>query len=638
MYTPILQTIPAFDATQSHIFYFTTPDTITSSALSLYINEYKITTITNSSSDKFVTMDANTLANGDRYTCTIQTYNSSSNSFSAESVPMPFYCYTTPTFTIDVIGGSTLSTSNHKFSLTYSQIEGEKLSYANFKLYDSNNNLLQSSGNISGTSALEYTFSGLSNGSSYKIEGNGLTVQNTSITTGKISFNVFYYSPDTNGVIALSTDCTNGSIKITSKMSIIDGVSNPYPPTYPNHHSIDLTASNAYVDWNNGFEINTSKDWTLQLYCKNIENEETICSLFNSEPNYLSIDRLGDYLQVQYYVDGNVEYLNSNTLSSPYNASTEYAICLMKTGNLFGLYWQPITPSFSVDIPYNTFPICNQPNFTRVRIEKAVFGQIDICQAQVKFVSDYPTWRDSTILNCDFFDNIYGGSLKYPLSQVNSITIKRREVKDSGSTSYIQILPPIEIDSQGDINFIVYDYLCGSNHEYEYAIVPKINNLDINYLISDTITPIFDGVFVSDMNSSYKLYYGMAYGGTTDNKDVGIVKPIGRKYPIVISNSKIRYKNGSVSGTLLGYNYETTRAINRGSVVAQTNDFLEFLNNGNPKTIKDWNGNIWLAMVSDSPSVSYDSNYGMGTATTNFNWIEQGDVNKEDDLINNGLI
>ena len=89
---------------------------------------------------------------------------------------------------------------------------------------------------------------------------------------------------------------------------------------------------------------------------------------------------------------------------------------------------------------------------------------------------------------------------------------------------------------------------------------------------------------------------------------------------------------------MLGYEFENTKKIDRNSVVQQTNDFCEFLNNMEAKIIKDWNGKIHLVRFTGSPTISYTNFYGNGIAQVTVNWIEQGQFDNQDDLYNNGLV
>jgi hypothetical protein len=134
------------------------------------------------------------------------------------------------------------------------------------------------------------------------------------------------------------------------------------------------------------------------------------------------------------------------------------------------------------------------------------------------------------------------------------------------------------------------------------------------------------------------LYSGVTYGTSVSNKEKGLLQPISGKYPIIIQNGDDNYISGTVQGTLLGYNYEDTRVIDRADVVKQANDFAEMLNSGDAFCITDWNGNVYIARCNGKPNISYVGNYGNGIVNISFTFVEQGKWDNKTDLYNNEFI
>jgi hypothetical protein len=52
----------------------------------------------------------------------------------------------------------------------------------------------------------------------------------------------------------------------------------------------------------------------------------------------------------------------------------------------------------------------------------------------------------------------------------------------------------------------------------------------------------------------------------------------------------------------------------------------------------DFNGNIIICKVVNSPQISYDANWGNGIVTISFDWVEQGKYNDYNDMTELGLI
>lgn len=281
----------------------------------------------------------------------------------------------------------------------------------------------------------------------------------------------------------------------------------------------------------------------------------------------------------------------------------------------------------------NPFPT-NTKNIKNVKIENAIYDSINISRDVLSnYSTDIPVWDFNTILNTDFSDGIGAGNVSFTISQLSSIKIKRRK---KNSFNWITIQES-KVDSESDIDLIKLDYLVPSNEEFEWAVVPVLNGVEGEYIVGSLRTE-FDGIFITDSTNSFKLYNGVSYGNKTNNQMIGQIIALGRKYPMIIRNGVTEYESGSISGLFLGKNYEETHEINRKDIVEQINEFTEFLNNGKPKVIKDWNGNIHICQISSSPTISYNNNYGMGVASVSFEWVEQGKYDNENDLYENGFI
>ena len=181
------------------------------------------------------------------------------------------------------------------------------------------------------------------------------------------------------------------------------------------------------------------------------------------------------------------------------------------------------------------------------------------------------------------------------------------------------------------------DNLAQSGVTYEYAVVPVSSGVEGRY-VTDNILARFNGLFICSKDKIYKLYEGIAYGSGQREQKVGVFEPYGRKYPIVTSNANINYNTGSFSGLILPENYMETGKIDRKAIVERKDAILDFLTNKSAKIIKDFNTNIWLCMITGSPSVTYESSFGMGVVSIDASWVEIGDVNNSSDMYSAGFI
>ena len=281
----------------------------------------------------------------------------------------------------------------------------------------------------------------------------------------------------------------------------------------------------------------------------------------------------------------------------------------------------------------NPFPT-HVTDLQSVTIQNAVYDHINIEKnINTPYNTELPLWNMDTILDCNFDKGIGAGNVDFSLSQLTSVKIKRRK---KGTFKWITIRN-IFIKSPSDFSVILKDYFVPSFEDFEYALVPVLNGIEGEY-IKGFVSTDFNGVFISDVTQSFKLDKGVSYGNRSSIQEVGQLTPLGRRYPVIIKNGESDYEVGSVSGTLLGENYDKNHTINRKEIVEHINKFIAFLKNGKPKFIRDWNGSIYLVYITGNPSVTYNNNYGMGVAQTSFEWIEQGKYDDEDDLYNNGFL
>lgn len=227
---------------------------------------------------------------------------------------------------------------------------------------------------------------------------------------------------------------------------------------------------------------------------------------------------------------------------------------------------------------------------------------------------------------------------------ITNLLVKRQDVDDVSGNWLTLYSQPIEQASDMDFTFI--DFLNQYGKTYKYALVPLLTQtqsgveveVEGGYTVSDEVQSIFDGVFIADSTGSQKCKANVGYGNVDMNQVVGSITPIGAQYPVVITNSKNQYHNGSISGTIVPDDYYFNGNLSRIDMVNKRNELEKFLTNKRAKIIKDWNSNIWLVMITDNIGCNFNNNYGMGMVNFNANWVEVGDPTNQQDLQATGLI
>lgn len=274
-------------------------------------------------------------------------------------------------------------------------------------------------------------------------------------------------------------------------------------------------------------------------------------------------------------------------------------------------------------------------DITKITLTNGVYDNFYMTQnTSIDNTSVIPTeWDFKTLMNANFEDNINAGNVDYIVDEIDSVKLKRRKVD---SFDWV-VLSEIDIDIAEDLQFTTKDNYCEDSQEYEYAIVPIMSDGTEGDYVTSSVYSEFNGVFIIDADTSLKIYSNVNYGTLTSNLEQGVHTTVGSKYPTIVYNSDIDYLSGSLSGTILPSDFETTRILDRKAFVKELKTIQTFLTNRKAKIIKDWNGNIWMVGISNTPTVTYDNSIGMGKGDISFEWVEQGDADTQADLYNNGF-
>lgn len=276
----------------------------------------------------------------------------------------------------------------------------------------------------------------------------------------------------------------------------------------------------------------------------------------------------------------------------------------------------------------------NLKTLSIAQAENAIYDEIFITNdVESEYTTEKPTeWDFYTLFWAQFKGNLNAGNIDVGRADIDAVRIKRRKL---GEFEWMTIkeYPIVNIE---DINFVGEDFFAENGVEYEYAWVSVLNGVEGNYVI-ESVESKFKGVFVCDVDSLIKFYAGVQYGSNQQVQQVGSFTPLGKKYPVYVSNGAVNYQTGTLSATLVG-DYEQTHQFDRNKITEQKNNVLKFLTNKKPKIIKDENGNIWLVVILGNPEVSFDGSWGNGIGNVSFQWSEVGDANSEKDLRDCGLL
>ncbi len=272
---------------------------------------------------------------------------------------------------------------------------------------------------------------------------------------------------------------------------------------------------------------------------------------------------------------------------------------------------------------------------TSTRLTNAIFDHFNVTKnTNLPYNSTIPTeWDYDTIMDADFNGNIGAGNIDFLIEQISAIKIKRRK---RGTFQWLT-LETIPINKVEDLTFLFIDRLNAHGVEYEYAFVPILEDIEGDYIINSILSK-FNGIFIGDFNSTYRLLYGTNYGTLVRNQQVATFNPLGKKYPVIMANGLSSYDSGTVSATILDDNFDDTRAVDAKATAKKLKEINNFLANRRPKILRDMNGCEWLCMITTNIQTTYDANSWMTVPQIQFNWTEIGDAESQSDLYSNGVL
>jgi len=274
-------------------------------------------------------------------------------------------------------------------------------------------------------------------------------------------------------------------------------------------------------------------------------------------------------------------------------------------------------------------------SFDRVEISNSIVDDIYIT-TDLTTINDTtkPTqWGYFDVLNCDFESSLEGGSVAFNGSLITKIIIQRRLASDL----LWENLKTIDYISGTSVLYSLIDTFIQNDITYQYALVPISNDILGNQVTSPdpNVTAVFDGNYLTDSSNNYQLLYDSKFDSFTNNVNTSIIEPLDSQYPIVVT-SDLNYRSSRLSATLVSdvsFNSDKV-SINQEYKLRQR--ILSFINNRQPKLIRNMFGDNVLIMVTDKPEITYlDGNIGI--ASISFSFVEIGDT-KVSTLAINGLV
>lgn len=202
------------------------------------------------------TLPAGSLANGILYNVRVFTTDRDGNN-SELSDTLIFYCYSTPSFDINITENQIISDSSCQVTVSYVQKEEEPLQSYHVTLYNTNKQALYTSP-VRYDTALPVSIGSLEDNAAYYIRATGETVNHMLLDTGYIYFMVKYIQPNYYSFLVAENNRGAGVIDLTSFIVSIEG--RTLDGTDPQFLEGDLsdTVDGSGIVFDHGFQISSN--------------------------------------------------------------------------------------------------------------------------------------------------------------------------------------------------------------------------------------------------------------------------------------------------------------------------------------------------------------------------------------------
>jgi hypothetical protein len=564
--------------------------------------------------------------------------------------------------------------------LTYNQSQGELLNYAEIELYNENQELIETSSylyNASTTLPLNvyYTFRGLINMNTYYVKAKVNTLSNMNAETQLVKFHIRYTNPILHANFKAIPHNCDGYINLSSNIAVVSGDYHPIneTPTYINNDAVDLRSMvseigdmgyTKYVEFSSGYIL--PKNFVMRMWFSvgKVNKNIAVLQTANGEDTiYLKWVRDTNYDLVELTTESGTR-LTSNTVTRS-NGLNEYFLWL-KVDNTTPQIWDlkveclSSTPTIAEWNNSNTniqnlattdlhYVGTNYESYTQrsTRLEKLEDDITDIIigngifyglnlsnNINMEYSNVQPTEFDNyTIMNCQFHGNLNGGNADTSITNLSKLRIKRRE---KGKTNLWCTIYEQDVFDFNDLSITYNDYYVPALKTQQYALVPVLTgNIEGDYYTTE-IAPQWQKINISDKNEHYSFIGNVNLSSFNQNIQVGVLQPIGKKYPTVVQNATTNYLTGQV--TVLIESLLSDGNLDRLANIKKIEKFKSFLTNGNAKVLTDYNGRSIVLKVSDIPTEDLIANIGFGMSNIGFTFVEQGDYDNHNDLKDLGLI
>jgi len=265
---------------------------------------------------------------------------------------------------------------------------------------------------------------------------------------------------------------------------------------------------------------------------------------------------------------------------------------------------------------------------TSIEASNSIIDEVHIKQdTSLTFTSQKENWLPSTIGIAKFQDDLHYGNFTLYSQEITHLKFKKRLTNSLQWITFSTVVFDKDVTTYETI-----DRLIEADEEYQYGICASTDTIEGD-LKTATITTSFDGMFISDKDSYYKLIYNYNLGDIVSNQGNSIIETLGSVYPTIMYSST-NYQTGSLQCMLIS---DTTLlaggAIDIKVEKALRKQIMTFLTNKKAKLLKDSSGNFMVISIVGMPKLTPHNELSQQLYDLSFEFIEICDATNEDSLI-----
>ena len=271
--------------------------------------------------------------------------------------------------------------------------------------------------------------------------------------------------------------------------------------------------------------------------------------------------------------------------------------------------------------------LVNITNLNSITLDNGVYDDLFITKNyNTEITNSNKEWNFDTVLHAMFNGNLLAGNVEFALNTITSIRIKQRE---KGKFDWITIYD-IPINSIEDLAFVrTYKY-CKGNTNYEFAVLPVLNDTVEGNMSIVECESKFTGAYLMERDASIQMVINFE-STQQRNHSPTTIQTLGRIKPFYITNGMSNYESGSINVVFIQFdNCEP----NTKTGAKYRKDIYDSLTNKKPKILKFDDGRTYIVGITEAISQSSDIDIPVST----INWTEIADIDSEEDLYENGFL